>query len=230
MIARAINTGVPSSPPLSALADPGVNLFARADDVASSAAHAESNAVPAASINTRRMVIRSLKKAGYRSESSKRRITIPRHDESQIRHGAETAVEHCRAIVARADPFGHIRGPFRISAAARCSRMLDATNTELHPMHQTRALLTGLALVSFGALAVSCVEKDVFAPEPQVRSLTVFPNPATVRVDETLVMVVTMDADSAADHSLIWSSADPRRVAVSDNGILTGMSVGSGVV
>jgi hypothetical protein len=108
--------------------------------------------------------------------------------------------------------------------------MLDATNTNFFPMHPTRALLAGLSLVSFGALAVSCGEKDVFAPEPQVRAITVFPNPATVRVDETLVMVVTMDADSAADHSLIWTSADPRRVAVSDNGILTGMSVGSGVV
>jgi hypothetical protein len=97
-------------------------------------------------------------------------------------------------------------------------------------MHLTRALPVALFLVSFGALAVSCGDKDVFAPEPQVRALSVFPNPATVRVDETLVMVVTMDADSAADHSLIWTSADPRRVAVSDNGILTGMSVGSAVV
>jgi hypothetical protein len=65
---------------------------------------------------------------------------------------------------------------------------------------------------------------------PQVRMLQVFPNPAVVRVDEALVMVVTMAADSGANTALTWTSADPRRVSVSETGIITGVSVGPAVV
>jgi hypothetical protein len=63
MIGHARRTGVsvlPFPSVLSALAKPGTIELVRADDVASSAAHAESNAVPATSMNAKRIAIRSL--------------------------------------------------------------------------------------------------------------------------------------------------------------------------
>jgi hypothetical protein len=94
---------------------------------------------------------------------------------------------------------------------------------------QLRASRRALALLSFAVVLGSCGDK-IAAPLPRVHKLEAHPNPATVRVDETLVMVLTMAADSGADLGIIWESADPRRVSVTETGILTGISVGPAVV
>lgn len=94
---------------------------------------------------------------------------------------------------------------------------------------QLRALLRALALFSSSIVVGSC-SGDPVSPGPRVHKLEAHPNPATVRVDETLVMVLTISADSGADTHVVWESADPRRVAVTETGILTGISVGPAVV
>lgn len=76
----------------------------------------------------------------------------------------------------------------------------------------------------------ACDEELVTAPEPAVRTLAVFPNPATVRVGEDLLMVARIEADSGADLRLQWASSDPRRVSVSETGIVTGVSIGPAVI
>ncbi len=87
-----------------------------------------------------------------------------------------------------------------------------------------------IGVLSFAFLLGSCKGETTGPSTPQVTALAAFPNPATVRVDETLVMVLTMAADSGADRAIIWRSADPRRVSVTETGILTGISVGTAVV
>ena len=76
----------------------------------------------------------------------------------------------------------------------------------------------------------SCSGESTGPSLPQVRALTVSPNPATLRVDETLVMVALLSADSTADHGITWRTADPRKVSVTETGILKGIGVGSAVV
>jgi uncharacterized protein YjdB len=63
-------------------------------------------------------------------------------------------------------------------------------------------------------------------PEPAVRSISVAPTNATIRPGGTLIMVANVQADSGADRSVNWSSADPRRATVSANGIVTAVSEG----
>lgn len=86
------------------------------------------------------------------------------------------------------------------------------------------------ALVVGAVTLGGCDDKIVVPPTPRIRSLEVFPNPATVRVNEDLLMVVRMAADSGADRSLIWQSSDPRRVSVTQTGIVRGVSVGPAVI
>ncbi len=76
----------------------------------------------------------------------------------------------------------------------------------------------------------ACDDKVVAPVKPLIRSLEIFPNPATVRVNEDLVMVAKVLADSGADVSLSWQSSDPRRVSVSPTGIIRGVSVGPAVL
>jgi hypothetical protein len=76
----------------------------------------------------------------------------------------------------------------------------------------------------------ACDEPIVAPPTPRVRSVEVFPNPATVRVDEDLVMVMKVAADSGADMTVNWRSSDPRRVSITQTGIMRGLSVGPAVV
>ncbi|MBC8086182.1 MAG: Ig-like domain-containing protein [Phycisphaerae bacterium] len=93
-----------------------------------------------------------------------------------------------------------------------------------------RSALVCLALVA-NALFASCGDDALVAPPvPKAHSLEVFPNPATVRVSEDLVMVAKLVADSGADRGLTWRSSDPRRVTISATGILTGVSVGPAVI
>ncbi len=93
-----------------------------------------------------------------------------------------------------------------------------------HRLFRALALLLAVVMVS------ACDEKLVAPVEPLVRRLEVFPNPATVRVAEDLLMVSAITADSGANLDLTWQSSDPRRVRVSQTGILTGVSVGSAVL
>jgi hypothetical protein len=86
-----------------------------------------------------------------------------------------------------------------------------------------------VALVACATL-VSCDDKVVAPVMPLIHSLDVYPSPATVRVGQDLVMVAKVKADSGANVALTWRSSDPRRVAVSASGILTGVSVGPAVV
>ncbi len=79
-------------------------------------------------------------------------------------------------------------------------------------------------------LGTSCDEPIVAPVVPVFRGLEVFPNPATVRVGEDLLMVSRVLADSGAKVSLAWLSSDPRRVRVSATGIVTGVSVGPAVI
>jgi len=77
---------------------------------------------------------------------------------------------------------------------------------------------------------VSCSE-DVVAPfVPVVHDLKIFPNPATIRVGEDLLMVAQVDADSGANIALVWTTSDPRRVQVTATGIVTGISVGPAAI
>jgi len=85
-------------------------------------------------------------------------------------------------------------------------------------------------LLAANAVLVSCGEDLVAPPEPKVYSLDVFPNPAAVRVSEDLVMVAKVVADSGAEQGITWRSSDPRRVTVTQTGILTGVSVGPAVI
>ncbi|WP_309672567.1 Ig-like domain-containing protein [Gemmatimonas sp.] len=87
------------------------------------------------------------------------------------------------------------------------------------------------AMFAGGVLMLQACDDKIVAPvQPRIRSLEVFPSPATVRVEEDLVMVVKMAADSGADQSLTWRSSDPRRVSVTPSGIIRGVSVGPAVI
>ncbi len=92
-------------------------------------------------------------------------------------------------------------------------------------------LLTRAAIALGGTVLLQACDDKVVAPEqPRIRLLEVFPNPATVRVDEDLVMVARMSADSGANRALTWQSSDPRRVSVTPSGIVRGVSVGPAVI
>jgi uncharacterized protein YjdB len=67
-------------------------------------------------------------------------------------------------------------------------------------------------------------------PPPSIKAVSVAPASASLRIGESLVMVAVVSADSGADRSVSWSSADPRRVSVTANGIATGVSEGVAVV
>jgi len=97
-------------------------------------------------------------------------------------------------------------------------------------MSRYQRLSASTALLLFTMLGASCDEPIVAPVVPVFRGLEVFPNPASVRVGEDLLMVSRVVADSGADVSLVWSSSDPRRVRVSVTGIVTGVSVGPAVV
>lgn len=94
----------------------------------------------------------------------------------------------------------------------------------------TRTLALTLAVGLASASLISCKDNVVEPVVPRVVSLEVFPSPANVRVAEDLVMVARMVADSGADRAITWRSSDPRRVTVSQTGILTGVSVGPAVI
>lgn len=92
-----------------------------------------------------------------------------------------------------------------------------------------RYRLASVCLLS-AVILQACDEKIVAPETPKLRSLAVFPNPATIRVNEDLVMVAKVDADSGADLSLTWQSSDPRRVSITSTGIARGISVGPAVI
>jgi len=91
-----------------------------------------------------------------------------------------------------------------------------------------------IALVTVGLLGTLGCGNDVsvVAPPatPKVRSISVSPTNASLRLNETLVMVATVDADSGANRGVVWSSADPRRVAVTANGIVMAVGEGTAVI
>lgn len=92
-------------------------------------------------------------------------------------------------------------------------------------------LLSRAAIALGGVVMLQACDDKIVAPvQPRIRLLEVFPNPATVRVNEDLVMVARVSADSGADLSLTWQSSDPRRVSVTSSGILRGVSVGPAVI
>jgi Bacterial Ig-like domain (group 2) len=97
-------------------------------------------------------------------------------------------------------------------------------------MSRYQRFLGSTSLLMVAAMLAACDEPLVAPVKPVVRGLEVFPNPATVRVGEDLLMVSKVLADSGADLSLTWESSDPRRVRVTQTGIVTGVSVGPAVL
>ncbi len=96
---------------------------------------------------------------------------------------------------------------------------------------QSPRVIARLILCLLGT--VSCGDNvSVVAPPaaPKVRSISVSPTTAALRLNETLVMVATVDADSGGNRGVVWSSADPRRVTVSANGIVTAVGEGTAVI
>ncbi len=96
--------------------------------------------------------------------------------------------------------------------------------------HRSKYATTSLIVL----LGASACGDDVTVvappPAPAIRGVSISPLTATLRPGENLVMVARVDADSAADRSVTWTSADPRRVTVSTNGIATGVSEGFAVI
>ncbi|MDP1858812.1 MAG: Ig-like domain-containing protein [Gemmatimonadaceae bacterium] len=96
---------------------------------------------------------------------------------------------------------------------------------------QSPRVIARLILCLLGT--VSCGDDvSVVAPPaaPKVRSISVSPTTAALRLNETLVMVATVDADSGGNRGVVWSSADPRRVTVTANGIVTAVGEGTAVI
>ncbi len=92
-------------------------------------------------------------------------------------------------------------------------------------------LLTRSATVLGGVVMLQACDEKIVAPvAPRIRRLEVFPNPATVRVGEDLLMVARVLADSGANLALTWQSSDPRRVSASSTGIIRGVAVGPAVI
>lgn len=102
-------------------------------------------------------------------------------------------------------------------------------------MRCLRSLLThpGRSLLFLLVATAACGDDvTVVAPpaQPSIRGVSISPLNATLRPGETLIMVARVDADSGADRSVTWSSADPRRATVSANGIVTGVAEGFVVI
>ncbi len=91
-----------------------------------------------------------------------------------------------------------------------------------------------LTLVALSCALAACSKDDSnpVAPRiiPTVHELDIVPTTATLRVGETLIMTVHIRADSGADRTVLWSSADPRRATVSPTGIVTAVSEGPVVI
>ena len=58
-------------------------------------------------------------------------------------------------------------------------------------------------------LAVGLACGNGVGPDLGVRSVTVAPASATIRVRETVRLVANLDADAGVDLSVTWSSSDP---------------------
>ncbi len=90
--------------------------------------------------------------------------------------------------------------------------------------------LTRLAAV----VALAACARDATGPQarviPEVHDIEIVPTTASLRVGETLIMTARVKADSGADRTVNWSSADPRRATVSETGIVTGISEGTVVI
>lgn len=65
---------------------------------------------------------------------------------------------------------------------------------------------------------------------PTVQSVTVSPGAVSMRAGTSVPLVVLVQADSGADRSVTWTSADPSRVSVSGTGVVTGIAPGLAVV
>ena len=66
-------------------------------------------------------------------------------------------------------------------------------------------------------------------PQPEVKSVTIDPATASILLDDTLQLNAIVDAVGGASDSVIWS-ADNSNVAVDENGLITGVQLGSAVV
>ncbi len=97
--------------------------------------------------------------------------------------------------------------------------------------------MSGLRWYSMGVtaitLAVGLACGNGVGPDlaPQVRSVTVAPASATIRVRETVRLVANLDADAGVDLSVTWSSSDPA-VAIVDaqKGLVTGVAIGTALI
>ncbi|MBC7895857.1 MAG: Ig-like domain-containing protein [Cytophagaceae bacterium] len=90
-----------------------------------------------------------------------------------------------------------------------------------------------LAALALLVATAACGDDVSVAPPPAtpaVRSVSIAPLTAQIRPGENLIMVYNVDADSAADRSVTWASADPRHATVSANGIVTGVAEGYSVI
>ncbi|MBK8250991.1 MAG: Ig domain-containing protein [Gemmatimonadetes bacterium] len=67
-------------------------------------------------------------------------------------------------------------------------------------------------------------------PAATVRSIGITPATLTLRVGTSVPLVAAVQADSGADRTVLWSSADPSRVSISSTGVVTGLAEGVAVV
>lgn len=70
----------------------------------------------------------------------------------------------------------------------------------------------------------------VTPPPPTVRSVTITPSSATVRVGETQGLSALVDAINGAATTVTWSSESPTRASVSASGVVTGLAAGTAII
>src|SRR5262245_43023589 len=92
--------------------------------------------------------------------------------------------------------------------------------------------LATMAAVLLLSLFAACSDEDspTGPPERTVHGITAPPGTVSMRIGETVVLLVTVDADSGAVKTVTWQSVDPRRVTVSATGIITAVAPGIAVI
>jgi uncharacterized protein YjdB len=81
-----------------------------------------------------------------------------------------------------------------------------------------------------GALALLSCSGETVGPEGQVRSVSVSPDSAMVRVGETVTLQATVygpDGQVLTTPKVFWNTENPAVVTVSEDGVVTGMGLGT---